>query len=109
MSERLDSLLSPGSSVNGDSKSKADPYLESKCPLLNALLCLSVHNGKRRKRTTLLLFSDDGGAKVCLNDKDNGRVAFLTLETTEDMLEFVESKLEAMDVDWRPKRDSGKF
>lgn len=59
-------------------------------------------DGSVRDRGTLLVFSDGGSLKGCLNDKDAGAVAFVTAETFQGVLKAANAALAEGKGDWRP-------
>ena len=89
-------------SENG--KAAEDEYLASEAPFLHDLLTRTLLGGNPVLPATLLLFAEDGKLKVCLNDKQEGLVAFLTVDSAEDMFQAIEKALDEDKVDWRPKR-----
>lgn len=104
MARTLAELLNRRQSQNGDGWAAHDEYLEAKCPLLHALLSLTMHEGSPRKPCSLILFAEDGRYKVSLNDKDAGLVAFTTVSTAEEFFEGLEAKLDADKIEWRSSR-----
>lgn len=67
------------------------------------LTCTSVE-GRKREASSLIMFVEDGQPKVCLSDRDQGRVCFHTGEGFQDALESLEANLQAGVVDWRKKK-----
>jgi len=49
----------------------------------------------------MMLFSEHGRLKACLNDRDCEAVAFLTLQGYEEPLDEVEMALRGDNLDWR--------
>lgn len=64
-------------------------------------------DGSQRATASLTLFQDEGRLKVCLHDRDVGRVAFVAAWTVEDLLRALEEGLLADSIDWRPARGEG--
>jgi hypothetical protein len=62
--------------------------------------------GKPRELATLLLFLDGGRLKAMLNDRDSGRVAFVTGCSLEEVLEALEGGLVSSSLDWRASQRS---
>lgn len=58
-------------------------------------------SGKPRKTTTLTLFVEDGAFKVCVNDRDGGRVAFVTGNALGEVWDALEGGLATASLDWR--------
>lgn len=74
--------------------------------LFEHLTCGAWEDGSRRDPSTLLLFTEEGRAKVCLRDKGNGRVAFLSCGGFLAALEALERGLAEDRLDWREDRYS---
>lgn len=62
--------------------------------------------GEERQVSTLLVFSEDGIFKVCLNDRDMGRSLWVSGPSIPDALEALESTLRHGGGEWRA---SGQF
>jgi len=60
--------------------------------------------GVERVTGTILVFAEDLSIKLCLNDRDGGRVAFMTGQTLEDALENAEAALIEGGLDWRASK-----
>jgi hypothetical protein len=54
----------------------------------------------------LVLFTDDAVWKVCLSDKDQDLVAFVTAHSPQEALEALEEGLRQDKLDWRPNRST---
>lgn len=67
----------------------------------------AFEDGAARQTGTVLLFTEAGRAKACLNDRECGEVAFVTGDTLSALLVNVEEGLAAEDLDWRPSRAKG--
>jgi len=65
-------------------------------------------DGSLRQSGTLLLFADEGRLKVCLSDRDQGLVAFVTGDGVLSLLDAAEQMLREGDGDWRPQRQGKK-
>jgi hypothetical protein len=79
--------------------------------LVEYLLSDKWDDGKVRVTSTLLLFVDQGEWKACLNDRDGGRVAFVTAGTVAGLLGALEEQLQAGSAEWRaskPWRKGGR-
>ncbi len=61
-------------------------------------------DGTERKPGTMLLFVDQGKAKVCLSDRDQGLVLFLTVDSLALILEACDDVLKSDEADWRPAK-----
>lgn len=57
---------------------------------------------KVRQTGSVLLFSDDTGLKVRLQDNDCDQVAFALIDTEAGVWQSVEAMLTAVQTDWRP-------
>jgi hypothetical protein len=53
---------------------------------------------------SLTLFTDAGAWKLCLSDKDQSRIAFVTSGSPQDLLAAAERGLVADSLDWRASR-----
>lgn len=63
-------------------------------------------DGTPRDVSTITLFWEHGRWKVCLNDRDNGKVAFLTTSELTHLWDELEAALQARTLDWRKTRKS---
>jgi hypothetical protein len=61
-------------------------------------------DGSQRVTSTLTVFLEEGMVKVCLNDRDKGRVAFVSGRTVTKTLEALEEGLQEGSLDWRAQR-----
>ncbi len=64
-------------------------------------------DGTPRLRGSLILFSEEGLWKLCLSDKDSGRVAFVTAQTPVEVFGAAEKGLAAGSLDWRASKSAG--
>lgn len=107
------SLVMYAKRVNGSAGSSgggsfADAASESRWPaLVDYLLREKWEDGKERIPSNLLLFIQDGRWKGCVTDKANGRVAFFTAATLQELLETVEAGLSGEAADWRKQKPYG--
>lgn len=75
------------------------------CPaLVEFLSCEVWPDGTERKPGTLLLFVDQGKAKACLSDRDQGLVLFFTVDCLATLLEAADDVLKDESADWRPAK-----
>lgn len=58
-------------------------------------------DGSQRELSTLMIFADGARWKLCLNDRDQGRVAFMTGGDPEEALTRLEEGLATDSLDWR--------
>lgn len=61
-------------------------------------------DGSPRKTDSLTLFYEEGALKLCLSDRDQGFVAFLTAQDPLDLLWRLEGKLTDGSLEWRPSQ-----
>lgn len=81
----------------------------SLCPRLWEMLTeTSYADGSKRQSSSLTVFCEDGVVKLMLNDRDNGRMAFVTQETFEMALATLEGKLAVEGLEWRKNQWAGK-
>jgi len=66
---------------------------------------LEYEDGKARQVSTVLIFYEDGAAKVCLNDRDTSQVAWSSGGTIQEALEALEAKLQQGHAEWRVRRE----
>lgn len=82
--------------------------LTERLPSLIEFLSLPQYeDGTPRELPTLTVFCEPGCLKAALNDRDGGRVAFVTAVSLEGLLVALEEGLAFSSLDWRPSR-SGK-
>lgn len=108
MSERMDRVRKAQMAVKSNGRAGTDEYLEQKAPTLFELMTVTELAGKKIRPVTLIVFAEDGRFKVCVNDRETGRVAFVTLDTCEDVFEHLDARLDACEVEWRAS-GGGKF
>lgn len=83
----------------------SDHQMASKYPTLFAYLTdRNWGDGSARLTSTILIFVENGVLRVCINDRDNNRSAFVTGVTLEDALNTVETKLCGETMEWRFKQ-----
>lgn len=81
-----------------------DPSWSLKWPALcGHLFDLKYDDGTERQTSTLMLLSELGVVKACLNDRDVSRSAWVSGRTVDECLEALESGLVADSLDWRVK------
>jgi hypothetical protein len=68
------------------------------------LTATRYEDGARRETATLTLFVEEGLIKGCLNDRDKGRVAFVSGRSVDAVLEALEQGLQLGALDWRAQR-----
>jgi len=62
-------------------------------------------DNKPRVTSTLLMFVEDGIFRLCINDRDNLRSAFVTAPSVAEALATLEAKLLEESLDWRRKQN----
>jgi hypothetical protein len=72
--------------------------------LLEFLSATQWAPGEARQTGTALLLVDDGRVKVCLSDRDQGLVLFVTVPSLVDAVSGAEDALRDPGADWRPSR-----
>lgn len=85
---------------------EASPFTRDYPCLWEWMTLTRWENGEVRIPTSISLFLDEGRVKAAVNDKDMGRVAFVSGWTVEDVLRAVEEGLLQQSLDWR--RTEGK-
>ena len=89
----------------GKQQSHAEAEFADRYPaLLEHLDLIEYGPGESRETSTLTLFREDGRWKCSLNDRDQGRSAFVTASTFAALLEAVEAGLQTDMLDWRAWR-----
>lgn len=81
-----------------------DPWRVSFPGLLEMLTLPTMPDGRVREGSTLLVFAADGLFKGCLNDRDNGLVAWASAGTVQEVLEALERGLQADTLEWRAQK-----
>jgi len=73
-------------------------------PVLSEMLTAATYDDNNPRQTsTLLIFTENGILRGCLNDRDNNRSAFFTAETISDLFQVIDNALASNRVDWRIK------
>lgn len=78
-------------------------WLEGSPTLFEFLTQRDWPDGSLREPGTLLVFTEDGHFKACLNDRDSGHSAFASGRTPTDLLEVLEKGLTENGLEWRLK------
>jgi len=81
-----------------------DAILKDKPALTEWMITSSWDDGKPRVLPTMLVFVDEGTWKLCFNDRDGSRVAFLTGETLAGLLGALEEALANGGPEWRASK-----
>lgn len=83
--------------------------LKATFPALGEFLTETKYpDGKSRETSTITVFVQDGMVKVCLNDRDQGRVLFRAGEDVVTALQALEDALTGDDADWRAAAGKGR-
>jgi hypothetical protein len=98
------------STTSGGSGSCAPDVKESAAlpALVEFLASTSYGTGEARQTGTMLVFRDQGRWKACLNDRDQGLVAFLTVDELVDLALTVDLAIQGGKLDWRASRARGE-
>jgi hypothetical protein len=75
--------------------------------LWSELTCTQWEDGTARDTSSLTIFLQDGWLKGCLRDKGNDRVAFVSGDSLEKVLEGLNEGLSDDTLDWRRDREKG--
>jgi len=79
-----------------------------KFPALWEFLTLTTwEDGASRTTGSVTIFLGESGLQACIADKDGGRVAFVTADALEGVLQGVEGGLAGDKLDWRKPREQG--
>lgn len=83
-------------------------FAENYPALFEYMTVVEWSKGQSRETLSLRLFAEDGRWKVCLTDRETGRVAFVTGDSVEGLLLAADEQLRAGNVDWRPDKYAKK-
>jgi len=90
----------------------SDDWMSNRCPEVWAYLADTKYaDGQPRATATLMVIVESGVVKVCLNDRDNDRSAWVSGRSFQEALEALEVGLVGGRTDWRaraPGRAPGK-
>lgn len=70
------------------------------------LSCEQFDDGSARVTATVLVFVEGGMCKLCFNDRDGHRKAWITGKSPSEAFQALEASLAADRLEWRP--DQGK-
>ena len=65
------------------------------------LTTLTFPDGKPRQTATFMLTMDDGSFKGCLNDRANGRSAWVSSRSPAGVFSLMEERLQEDTLEWR--------
>jgi len=80
-----------------------DEFLQDHPNLADHLRSVKYEDGVARQTSTLMLFSDNGTLKLCLNDRDNARSVFVSGQNIMEAFELLEKGLRESSLDWKMK------
>lgn len=81
---------------------------ETSYSCLYTLLALKKFEGETRELGSISLFAEQGRLKACVSDKDNGQVAFITLEELDTAFQEIEEALQNDSLTWREMKQKKK-
>lgn len=85
-------------------KEPSDPELAKRCPAVAEFMTsLTGPTGESRQTSTLTVFTDSDGWKVCLNERDAELSLWAVGTSLMGALEALEERLTAPVVEWRRK------
>lgn len=76
-------------------------HWQSMPALWEFLTAVAWDDGEERRTGTLLLFTEEGRWKCCVNDRDAGLVTFVAAESPDQLLRSVDKGLVDDTLDWR--------
>lgn len=83
----------------------SDKEFEKEFPYLAAFLLQTTWADKsERLPGTITVFVQDGQMKLCVNDRDLNRSAFVTAPTWAMLIQITEDKLSDDSLEWRTKK-----
>lgn len=75
------------------------------CPaVVEYLTAAAWPDGEVRETSTLLMFAEEGGLKLCLSDRAQGRTLWRSGESIESCVKALEEALKGGQADWRRSR-----
>lgn len=89
------------------SKVVPDDFAKKHPALWEYLTVDSYDDGTAREVATLLLFTEDGLFKACLNDRATSRTCWMSATTVGGLLGLLEEALQGDNAEWRTKREGG--
>lgn len=88
----------------------SDAVLAKKLPAFVEFMCETDDGeGNSRQTATLLVFTEDGMWKVCLNDRESQQTLWASGGSLETALGALEVMLEAPNAPWRAAKPKGQF
>lgn len=91
--------------VGAAASSFSDKEFEKEFPYLAAFLLQTQWADKtERLPGTITVFVQDGQMKLCVNDRDMNRSAFVTAPTWAMLIQITEDKLSDDSLEWRTKK-----
>lgn len=104
-------ISKPSGSGGGGGRSAAPlgGWLKELTPtLLEYLSETQYDDGSPRQTATLTVFVETGVVKLCLNDRDLGRTAWVTSDSLENAIAAMEGRLADGSADWRSTSGGGR-
>ena len=88
---------------NGDlTQAMEDADFSARWPLIyEHLVDLFWSDGSHRVTSTIVIFCEDGWAKMCLNNRAEASIAFVTARTVAGCFDELEQGLREDQIDWR--------
>jgi hypothetical protein len=102
----LDRVPSPNGSAESAGDASPGEWLGLYPALSEFLVASRWSNGDARLPGTLTLFSDGPVWKMCLSDRAQSRVAFVSGSSPQGAFQAAEEGLQRSSLDWRPQRPS---
>lgn len=84
-----------------DAADDIDSEFAGRFPALWEYVTVRLLKGQVRQTSTLLFFREDGQWKLCVSDRDTGRVLFRSGDSVEEALDAAEKALASPRADWR--------
>jgi hypothetical protein len=88
-------------SLNGDGHASGGAWSQSLPALVEFLSATAWPDGTARQTGTMTLFADGPAWKLCLADRDQGLVAFITAPEPFQAMQSAEQGLVGDTLDWR--------
>lgn len=92
----------PPATAAGSIVEAYDPVILARLPLLHEYLCATSYgDGAPRITSSLIVFTEAGGWKVCLSDRDTDRVLWAAADDLTGLLDAIDARLRSVSPDWR--------
>lgn len=93
---------------DGPAKTAHDEEFQTLYPFIWDMLTVDAIDKVPRATSTLFFFVEEGVAKLCINDRDLGRMCFVSGYSFRACLEAIEQGLVSGTLDWRADRRAKK-